>query len=102
MIKTNHREINDGYELKEGPLNDRRHEVETKANGHQVPVVWDSAVDYNIFDRDGNKWIVRLPRIPPLNKIPQSDQSRYLLNDVDAFLISRSETLLASRKLDRR
>jgi len=57
MIKTNHREINDGYELKEGPLNDRRHEVETKANGHQVPVVWDSAVDYNIFDRDGNKWI---------------------------------------------
>ncbi len=57
MIKTEHRRINDGYKLKETHLNDRRHELETKANGHQVPVVWDSAVDYNVFDKDGNKWI---------------------------------------------
>jgi 4-aminobutyrate aminotransferase/(S)-3-amino-2-methylpropionate transaminase len=57
MIKTEHRRINDGYKLKESHLNDRRHELETKANGHQVPVVWDSAVDYNVFDKDGNKWI---------------------------------------------
>ena len=57
MIKTEHRQINDGYKLKESHLNDRRHELETKANGHQVPVVWDSAVDYNVFDKDGNKWI---------------------------------------------
>ena len=55
MIKTEHRQINDGYKLKESHLNDRRHELETKANGHQVPVVWDSAVDYNVFDKDGNK-----------------------------------------------
>ena len=54
------------------------------------------------FARDGNKGIVRLPRIPPLNKIPQSDQSRYLLNDVDAFLICRSEVRFASFELDRR
>jgi len=57
MIKTEHRQINDGYKLKESHLNDRRHELETKANGHQVPVVWDSAVDYNVFDKNGNKWI---------------------------------------------
>ena len=57
MIKTEHRQINDGYKLKESHLNDRRHELETKANGHQVPVVWDSAVDYNVFDKDGNKLI---------------------------------------------
>jgi 4-aminobutyrate aminotransferase/(S)-3-amino-2-methylpropionate transaminase len=57
MIKTEHRQINDGYKLKESHLSDRRHELETKANGHQVPVVWDSAVDYNVFDKDGNKWI---------------------------------------------
>ena len=35
MIKTEHRQINDGYKLKESHLNDRRHELETKANGHQ-------------------------------------------------------------------
>jgi hypothetical protein len=54
------------------------------------------------FPRDGNKWIVRLPRIPPLNKIPQSDQSWYLPNEFDAFLICGSETSIASHELDRR
>ena len=56
-IETKHRKINAGYKLEETELNDRRHELETKANGHQVPVVWDSAIDYNVFDKQGNKWI---------------------------------------------
>ena len=56
-IETKHRKIIDGYKLEETELNTRRHELETKANGHQVPVVWDSAIDYNVFDKQGNKWI---------------------------------------------
>ncbi len=56
-IETKHRKIIKGYKLKEDDLNVRRHAVETKANGHQVPVVWESAVDYNVFDDQGNKWI---------------------------------------------
>lgn len=56
-ITTQHRNIVDGYKLEYGELNDKRHELETKANGHQVPVVWDKAIDYNIFDNQGNKWI---------------------------------------------
>ena len=49
-IETKHRKIANGYKLEYSELNDRRHELETKANGHQIPVVWDRAVDYNIFD----------------------------------------------------
>jgi len=56
-IETKHRKIANGYKLEYSELNDRRHELETKANGHQIPVVWDRAVDYNIFDNNGNKWI---------------------------------------------
>ena len=56
-IETKHRKIIDGYKLEETELNVRRHDLETKANGHQVPVVWDSAVDYNVLDKQGNKWI---------------------------------------------
>jgi 4-aminobutyrate aminotransferase / (S)-3-amino-2-methylpropionate transaminase / 5-aminovalerate transaminase len=56
-IETRHRKIIDGYKLEETELNIRRHELETKANGHQIPVVWDSAIDYNVFDKQGNKWI---------------------------------------------
>ena len=56
-IQTKHRKIIDGYKLEETEFNVRRHDLETKANGHQVPVVWDSAVDYNVLDKQGNKWI---------------------------------------------
>ena len=56
-IKTNHRSINKNYKLKQNKLNDTRHTTETKANGHQVPVVWDRAQDYSVYDKNGNKWI---------------------------------------------
>jgi len=56
-IKTTHRTIKNNYKLKKSKLDNDRHATETKANGHQVPVIWDKALDYNVFDDDGNKFI---------------------------------------------
>lgn len=57
MIKTKHRNIIDGYELEYGTLNTKRYELESRANKHQQPVVWDKAKDFYVFDNQGNKWI---------------------------------------------
>ena len=46
MINTKHRSIVDGYELKIGVLNKKRHETESLANKHQQPVVWHKAQDF--------------------------------------------------------
>lgn len=56
-IKTTHRTIKNNYKLKKSKLDNDRHATETKANGHQVPVIWNKALDYNVFDDDGNKFI---------------------------------------------
>ena len=57
MINSKHRTIIDGFELKETELNIKRHEYESCANKHQVPVVWNSAEDFYVLDDKGNKWI---------------------------------------------
>jgi len=57
MISTKHRNIVDGYELKNGALNKKRHELESRANKHQQPVVWHKAEDFYVSDKEGNKWI---------------------------------------------
>jgi len=57
MINTKYRKIADSYELKKGALNKKRYELETKANKHQLPVVWDHAEGASVFDKAGNKWI---------------------------------------------
>ena len=87
-VKTNHRSINDGYSLKQNKLHDRRHSTETEANGHQVPVVWDRAYDYNVFDKDDNKWIDMTSGIFVTNAGHANPEIKKAIKDqVDADLI---------------
>ena len=87
-VKTNHRSINDGYSLKKNKLHDKRHSTETEANGHQVPVVWDRAYDYNVFDKDGNKWIDMTSGIFVTNAGHANPQIKKAIKDqVDSDLI---------------
>ncbi len=58
QIETQHRKINIGTPLGGtkstlGVL-DR---VESRSMHGQIPLVWDRAFDYNVFDEFGNKWI---------------------------------------------
>ena len=58
QIETEHRRINMGT-----PLGGTRStldvldRVESRSMHGQIPLIWDRAVDYNIFDEFGNKWI---------------------------------------------
>ena len=87
-VKTNHRSINDGYSLKQNKLHDKRYSTETEANGHQVPVVWDRAYDYNVFDKDDNKWIDMTSGIFVTNAGHSNPEIKKAIKDqVDADLI---------------
>ena len=57
MINTKYRKIASDYELSLGPLNDKRHDTESRANKHQQPIVWHKAKDFSVSDKAGNVWI---------------------------------------------
>jgi len=58
QIETQHRKINIGTPLggTKSTL-DVLDRVESRSMHGQIPLVWDRAFDYNVFDEFGNKWI---------------------------------------------
>ena len=57
MISTKNRIIKDDYKLEDTNLTIKKRNYESIALSDQMPVVWHKAKDFNVFDRDGNKWI---------------------------------------------
>ena len=57
MIKTKNRLIKDDFKLEYTNLTMKKRKYESIALSDQMPVVWHRAKDFNVFDRDGNKWI---------------------------------------------
>ena len=57
MIKTKNRLIKKDFKLDYTDLTDKKRKYESIALGDQMPVVWHRAKDFNVYDRDGNKWI---------------------------------------------
>ena len=57
MINTKYRIIKDSYKYSHGDLTRDRKKNETSALVDQVPVYWDKAKDFSIYDTNGNKWI---------------------------------------------
>ncbi|MBF0300556.1 MAG: aspartate aminotransferase family protein [Oligoflexia bacterium] len=56
-ISTKHRVINESYSLNEKKILGFISESEPVATLNSIQVFWKKAIDYNIFDDQGNKWI---------------------------------------------
>lgn len=57
-ISTKHRKICTKIPVPESlETINRSMKYEPWSMNHQLPVVWDKAIDYNVFDAHGNKWI---------------------------------------------
>ena len=57
MIKTKNRSISSSFRIGITRLTGRKKKTEPLSLGEQIPIVWDKAVDFSVFDEDGNKWI---------------------------------------------
>jgi len=57
MIKTNHRHIQDKLLLDTNLLYDGIIRMELMAENQPIPIIWDRAIDFNVYDNNGNKWI---------------------------------------------
>jgi len=57
MIETKNRLIKDDFKLEYTDLTMKKRKYESIALSDQMPVAWHRAKDFNVFDRDGNKWI---------------------------------------------
>ena len=56
MIKTKNREIKDSFKLNFDSYRKEKHKYEP-SNICEMPVKWDKAENFNVFDDKGNKWI---------------------------------------------
>ena len=56
MVKTKHREILDSFVFDSESYRKEKHRYEP-SNTCEMPVKWDRAKDFNVFDDKGNKWI---------------------------------------------
>lgn len=57
-VKTQHREIKTSIPSPgTREIVERLSGVESRSMHGQIPLVWDKAIDYNVYDRAGNKWI---------------------------------------------
>ena len=57
MINTKNRKISDSFVLQPTELTQKKRKYESMALSDQMPIAWDRAENYSVFDRDGNKWI---------------------------------------------
>jgi len=57
MIETAHRFIQDNFVLETDKSKYYPSIHESKNIRSQLPMVWDKAVDFNVYDTEGNKWI---------------------------------------------
>ncbi|MCR4334877.1 MAG: aspartate aminotransferase family protein [Patescibacteria group bacterium] len=56
-IKTKYREIKDGFSLKNNSLFNTISKMEPKSVINTIPITWNKAVDFSVWDDKGNKWI---------------------------------------------
>ena len=56
-IKTKNRKISKSFVLKGTDLTEKKQAYESVALSNQLPIVWDRAKDFHIFDREDNQWI---------------------------------------------
>lgn len=56
-ISTHHRKISSRFSLDNNPLSDLLRSREPLAINQKISVTWDRAVDFSVFDADGNQWI---------------------------------------------
>ena len=56
MVKTKHRIINDNFNFDVKSYRDFKHKYEFSGIC-EMPVKWNKAIDFNVFDEYGNKWI---------------------------------------------
>ena len=57
MIKTKHRHIREDFSIEINQLIHQTNIHESKNLRSQLPIKWDKAVDFNVYDVKGNKWI---------------------------------------------
>jgi 4-aminobutyrate aminotransferase / (S)-3-amino-2-methylpropionate transaminase / 5-aminovalerate transaminase len=57
LIETKHRLIRDGFKLYDYERDSIRYKYESDYVKPQSTIWWNSAKDFSIFDKDGNKWI---------------------------------------------
>src|SRR3990167_11389935 len=56
-IKTKHRIIQDGFVLKKSDLYQELYGLEPHSAAQAIPITWDKAIDFSVYDDLGNKWI---------------------------------------------
>ena len=57
MIKTKNRHIKDSFSLSHDLTNTNPSKYESVNIRSQLPIIWDMAKDFSVFDEEGNKWI---------------------------------------------
>jgi len=57
MVKTEHRYIRGDFKLATSISEAHPSRYESNNIRSQLPVMWDKAIDFNVYDKDGNKWI---------------------------------------------
>jgi len=57
VTNTKHRFIKNDFKMKEDLSNNNPSEYESTNIRTQLPIIWDKAKDFYVFDENGNKWI---------------------------------------------
>jgi len=88
MVHTENRIIKDSFTLSRGDIGVSKKKNEPKSLGEQVPVVWHTAKDFNVYDEDGNKWIDMTSGIFVANAGHANDKIKQAIKDqLDANLL---------------
>jgi 4-aminobutyrate aminotransferase / (S)-3-amino-2-methylpropionate transaminase / 5-aminovalerate transaminase len=57
VVETKHRKVSDDFSLQDTFLTKKKQDYESIALGDQLPIIWDRAKDFYVYDNNGNKWI---------------------------------------------
>jgi 4-aminobutyrate aminotransferase/(S)-3-amino-2-methylpropionate transaminase len=57
MVRTEYRRIRDDFSLAQPISNSHPSPYESISIKSQLPIKWDKAVDFTVYDKDGNRWI---------------------------------------------
>jgi 4-aminobutyrate aminotransferase/diaminobutyrate-pyruvate transaminase/4-aminobutyrate aminotransferase/(S)-3-amino-2-methylpropionate transaminase len=57
MVKTKYRHIRGDFTLTQPISDSSPSPYESNNIKSQLPIKWDKAIDFTVYDKDGNKWI---------------------------------------------
>jgi len=57
VVETRHRKVSDDFSLQDTFLTKKKQDYESIALSDQLPIIWDRAKDFYVYDNSGNKWI---------------------------------------------